>query len=355
MKFIFKKIISLIYLIWSYSPFISLTNDDNFGTMEYKTSFKSNIKHPRLSLFNVMLGSKALYIITFDIKQKKLEMFKYINLDDLYLLTDDEITSISNRYKFYLDQKNSLDEGDIEIEKEALLYHIGNEEKRLDKSSEKINIYTTIILTVIPIMLAIIKIDTLTSLNVCEKIIAGLIAYCLFNITLYVFQSLKIQSIMKSRFGDLKKSENHIIEINLQYQFDWQYLIKKANLFVSYVKNIQYWLVGILFLSFILAIIISCNDYKESLHIQANSNYDEVISISINDLNNPYSESTIALTELNLSIQKKDIKKVILISNSKLVSNKLKDNMINTYYDLIIKTVIDNTVNDDIIKIIQED
>lgn len=117
-----------------------------------------------------------------------------------------------------------IPECDIEIEREALCYRIENEEKRIDKSSEKINLYASIILTVLPLILAIIDLKEIFYLSMAEKITIVIIVYVLLNIILYIFQSIKIQSIWKSGFSDLQKSEKHNKELNKQYLHDWKFL-----------------------------------------------------------------------------------------------------------------------------------
>ena len=124
-KFI-KLILSGILFIWSYSMFMTLTDDSNFGTVKYKNKIKYDINMPRISMINIMLGSRALYVITYNIKLKKFKFVEYNRLEDLFILHDNEMFEITERYNTYL-KSNTMQE-DKDIEKEALLYHIGNEE-----------------------------------------------------------------------------------------------------------------------------------------------------------------------------------------------------------------------------------
>ena len=63
-------------------------------------------------------------------------------------LEDEKIEQIQGRFRTHIAE---LTDDDLEIEKEKLLYHVEREEERINTSIDKINIYATIILTVIPI------------------------------------------------------------------------------------------------------------------------------------------------------------------------------------------------------------
>lgn len=350
-KFI-KLILSGILFIWSYSMFMTLTDDSNFGTVKYKNKIKYDINMPRISMINIMLGSRALYVITYNIKLKKFKFVEYNRLEDLFILHDNEMFEITERYNTYL-KSNTMQE-DKDIEKEALLYHIGNEEKRIDKSSEKINVYTTIILTVIPISLAITKVDYFYSFNILQIVLFIFILYALLNITLFVLQSLKIQSVNKSKFSDLKKCSDHKVEINLKYQYDWQFLKRKADLSVSYVKNMQYWINGILILFFILSSTLMINAAHNEVTYK-NSNNHQIINIYINDLKNPYSNSSIALTEIILRVQRKETEKILIISNYKNnLDEDIINNIIKTYSNLLVEYIYDDEINKNLVKIVEE-
>lgn len=137
-------------------------------------------------------------------------------------------------------------------------------------------------------------------MNICGKIIVCLIIYSITNAILYILQVVKIQSIDKSSFSELRKSANHKIELNKQYHYDWQYLKRKADLFVSYVKNLQNWIVASLLLSCLLVLNVSNVDYMSLNNNEVISQ--QVINVFTDDINNPYSISAIKISELKLKI-----------------------------------------------------
>ena len=103
----------------------------------------------RISLFNIMLGGVIVYIFSYDISQKNFEPIKVLRLIDMdgNCLEDEDINAIQKRFREHI---AVLTDDDLEVEKEKLLYHIEREEQRINSSVDKINIYITVMLTVIP-------------------------------------------------------------------------------------------------------------------------------------------------------------------------------------------------------------
>lgn len=149
---IIKKVINIFLWIWSHCPIICLSDDCYFATLKF-----DNIRnaHLRLSILNIMLGDSIIYVFSYDIKERKTSVIKILRLIDIdgNVLEDEKIDQIQKRFRMHIAK---LSDDDLEIEKEKLLYHIEREEKRISTSVDKINIYTTIILTVIPIVVALI-------------------------------------------------------------------------------------------------------------------------------------------------------------------------------------------------------
>ena len=149
---------------------------------------------------------------------------------------------------------------DLEIEKEKLLYHIEREEQRISTSVDKINIYATIILTVIPIVVALIDFGSIKDLPIVLQVMICIAVYSLLNICIYIFRTIKVHGIKKSSFSDLRESSDRKKEIVMQYQYDWQQLKYKAQLFVSFVLNLQEWVVVLLILTVGISFGVSVQD-----------------------------------------------------------------------------------------------
>ena len=197
-----KNIINIILWIWSHFPILALSDDNNYATLDMNTIKDANL---RFSFLNIMLGDIVVYFITVDVTGKKLKLFYKLNLQQIasYMLTKEEMNAIQERYRNHIAE---ISQEDLAIEKESLVYRIQNEEQRINSSVEKINIYTTIILTIIPLLLAFIDFNKILELSVILKIIVGMIVYAVLNICIYIFRTIKVKGIYKSSFGDLRKS-----------------------------------------------------------------------------------------------------------------------------------------------------
>lgn len=340
-------ILKKLLFLWSYSLLFSFTDDSNFGTVELDKPLNEAIGNLRFSLINLMMGSVAFYFVTFDIKNKKFNFFKQLRLEKLFLI-DNQIADIRTRYNEHLEAKGNqcFDE-----EKESLCYRIENEEKRIEKSNDKINIYTTVMLTVLPLLLAIMDIKEIFNLNTRKIILCIIILYVVINIILYIFQSIKIQSISKSRFSDLRSSENQKKELLLQYHYDWQFLRRKADLYVSYVKNIQYLIVWLLFLCSLLLLLFNLDSFEYGTIDNYEGN--RLINLNNSEFSDPYSKSSIELTELNLKIQKKEISKLIIIGKNDEYTKKIAQNFKSKYINLEVEVYYDD-FDENIIKILME-
>lgn len=105
-----ESIINIILWIWSHFPIISLSDDDNFATLEWK-KIRLKQAHLRISLLNLMFGDRILYLITYDIKERKLKFAHLLCLEKMegILLTDESIEDIQNRFRNHICLLNGSD------------------------------------------------------------------------------------------------------------------------------------------------------------------------------------------------------------------------------------------------------
>lgn len=297
-----------------------------------------------------MLGEYILYLITFDIKQRKIKLIHILCLEEMdgILLTDEKLDGIQDRYKHHI---KDLLEKELEIEKEALCYHIQNEEQRINTSIDKLNIYATIILTILPLVLALLDLKKFFTLSLPLLIGAMLIIYSLLNICAYIFRTIKIRGIKKSSFSDLRSSEEKDKEIILQYQYDWQQLKYKAQLFVSFVLNLQEWVVLILILILFVSFGISFENIDRETQVDI-ADYNIVITVNPDEIDKPYSDSAVEWAELIDNIEQKQCGKIIFILSGKEDTSFV--DKLEKYNELDIKIVRDETIEKGEIKIIGE-
>ena len=335
----------------SHSPLLCFSDDDNFATIDFE-KLKKKKCHMRVSIINIMFGDSILYLITFDIKRKKFEPYKLLNLKEMegILLTEEHIYEIQGRFRQHIIE---LTDEELAVEKEKLCYLIENENQRISSSVNKINIYATIILTVLPLMLAIIDLKVIITLH--STLILGIIlmVYSLINICVYVFSAVKVQGISKSTFNDLRESQEKNKKIVVQYQYDWQQLRKKAQLFVSYVLNLQEWVNLIIVLMVCISIGITFQDISNN---EISSNVmmkNEVITLNIADVKEVHKQDAIKWKELLLEIEKKRFKHIVFVGNYDKMP--VFFNELDKYDDVKIDFLLDSKMNKEQIKIILEE
>lgn len=255
--------LKILFKIWSLSPLMAVTDDSKFGTIEYPEFGKI-----RFSLINLMLGNNKLYFITFSNNCGKFafKIFFKLNLEAFsnFNLEESELNEkVENYEKHILSIKS---QNQRICEKEFILYHINNQEKRMDISFDKINTYLNNFAAIPTILLALVSIiatinqdmisNYLKTLTITESVTISLIIYSIVNLILLIFKALKVKAYNKSSFGDLKIAKNKEIKLISSYYYDWQQIKRKADLAVSYVLNIQFWLKAFSFFILMLTLII---------------------------------------------------------------------------------------------------
>lgn len=121
-------------------------------------------------------------------------------------------------------------------------------------SYNKINAFTTIIVAVIPIAIALVNWDTIFSLNLFGIFIFIWLIYANINLYAWIFQAINVRGFMASTFGDLKKSTEKQKEQTWQIYYDWQQSKRKADMYVSFVLNIKIWIITVIILTIIFSV-----------------------------------------------------------------------------------------------------
>lgn len=302
-----KSIINLLFHLWSFIPVLTLTDDNNFDEfIPFRKNKSSTLRNWRFSLINIKLGLNIVYIITFtktDFKIIEILSFKSIQsgcslyekgfkkhlekLNKRYMKVKKEIVRYQNQthnsklippscsvceeeLKNYLERvdnqyledeikfENNLDQLDdkssFEVLKESLRYRIQIEQSRINTAVNKATLYTSILLTVfVPILVSHEGVKAFVSswFNVFLTVVAS---YSFLNTILYIYGNIKVQSVSYSTFENLTESDNKSKTIVLQYWKDWQELKRKANTLVSYILNLEKWIIGY-FISIVILVV----------------------------------------------------------------------------------------------------
>lgn len=359
------KIINLILLIASWLPVFSLTEDEKYGELKIDNSIavRSQLRTWRLSLFQIMLGAHKFYILTlsrtYDNNTNKVlyhpKLFKLISLKKIFDKNDHHIEQIYNDYYMRLNNSTIIEER-LGKEKESLCYHIEYENSRIEKSDNKVNVYATIVLTLLPILLGISfdSILLLLKINLIYKAIFIISAYFAMNIVLYLFQYIKVGKYNMSRFSTLKEEQDENLTQRLvsQYYYDYQSLKNKANFFVSYVLNIQKWMEASLTL-----FIIAFSYHQIYMHFsnapkRVDTSNSIIYNMDVATLNDPYSKDSIQLTNIKKCVQMQDADMMIVIYNDQSDIGIIKSEFLIFDSSFEIQYVNDNQLEPDDIKIL---
>lgn len=242
MKSIIVKLLDGVLWIWSHLPICCLSDDSNFATLNSQ-NFKCG-KIYRFSLLNIMLGGYIYYVGTFKLYRGACYIKKlcFSRTYSLYLpeykeKAEKHIEKITKDFRKHI---KTLPAEDLQIEKEKLLYHIEQQNQRLETSLNKANAFTTAILAIAPITAStIIKKD----LDSVRSVMIGIYIYVLLNIFIFIFEIIKVNSYRRSTFAYLKSAPDKKREIMVQYYYDWQNLKITADTLISYVCNLQEWII----------------------------------------------------------------------------------------------------------------
>lgn len=336
----------LLYWIWSHWPVFCLSDDANFGTLEYG----KKATRKRFSLICIMVGSTICYLITKDFNEKKWRLLQVIRLKDMEgIRIDEDLKKKTDEYRFHV---QALTEKDAEIEREKLCYHIENETSRINTSMEKITIYSSVIMAALPLWLAMIDWMQFVYMSLGMKILASFIIYSILNICAYIYDGIKVQGISKSSFRDLKLNKYKDKEISAQYYYDWQQLKYKAQWFVSIVDELQKWIICFLILVVCFSVLES-NVLHKNLWLHNRKDIDQVITVEIGEIFEPYSEGAVKWQSLLLDVEKKSYEKLIFIVKER--ENFSLDSVFDKYADLEIIVMEDSLMGNDQMKIIREE
>lgn len=235
-------------------------------------------------------------------------------------------------------------------------YHIESEKNRIESSDNKIVIYTTVALTVLPIIVGL-NFDYIFELFVQNWVFTILFCvaiYAIFNVFLYFYQYIKVGSYSMSNFSDLKNTITKQLDskITAQYYYDYQHLKSKADLFVSYVKNIQYWMISLLIVFIAFFSYHKFITYDSTNQIISNNSNCIISNIEVDKFTDPYSQSSIKLTDIKRTVQKKDADKLIIIINGKTDYEIIKKELLLFEDSFEIQYVTDNELEVDNAKIV---
>lgn len=337
-------LLNILLKIWAYLPVFALTDDLGFLTPN-----PDGGRHKfYFSVISIFFGEKKFQFMSFPIKQqnKKIVLFRVIQLSKMeaFALSEEKENELRTNYKTHYE---SLQDEDQNIEKEALLRHLSDQQSRIETSYNKINAFTTIIVAVIPIAITFIDRETIISLNILGKIIFILLVYAIVNLCAWIFQATNVRGFMRSSFNDLKVSNNKPEEQNWQIYYDWQQARRNADMFVSFVKYTKGWIIAVIILTVIFSIGLPF-DKKTDLSIKDNQAY----TLQTDQIDITYERSAANWYTILAELQTGEYKKIFVLYGEADLTNITEQ--LNMFEQQEIVWVSDDTLNKNEIKIILE-
>lgn len=240
-------------IILSDIPFLQLSHDENFHTIENDYN-PEKIKY-RFSLFMIPFGSYKIYFFTYK------ERFEFIYLLSLKNIinqkikkTKDEI-SIFFQTNYHHQYDSKLQSESIEILKDDT--NVYNDSKNTART--KGTFYITLIAAFISIIFT--QLDKLTSFyseiidgNLILKISFYYLLILLTNMIIFNLQSMSVSTFIRETYDDFIHKTINYSKFKFYYSnMRWTELFSQAH--VSYVKNIELFLHRSLFFMATIAIV----------------------------------------------------------------------------------------------------
>lgn len=336
----------VILFIWAYSPFLALTDD-----MGFLTANKNAVKHEYyLSIISLLFGEIKIQFLSFPVKQpgKKIVLYRAKHLSDMSVFHLEEVkeNQLETDYRNHYD--SLLNDIERDTEKEALLRHLYDEQARVDISYNKMNAFTTIIVAVIPIAIALLDWNTVFSLNLLGIVIFLCLIYANINLCAWIFQAINVRSFMASTFSDLKNSADKRKEQNWQIYYDWQQSRRKADMYVSFVMHTKIWMVAVIILTITFSVVLPFS--KKDLPVSCDEN--EVYTLETDLIERTYDKSAADWYSILAKLQTDQYSRVVVLYNESAVvdiADKLDE-----FQNQKIIWMLDNTLQRNQIKIILE-
>lgn len=338
-------LLNMLLKIWAYLPVFALTDDLGFLTpspngMQHKYYF---------SLISILFGEKKFQFMSFPIKQpdEKIVLFRVKQLSKIetFVLSKEKENELQTNYKMHYE---SLQDEDQDIEKEALLRHLSDQQSRIETSYNKINAFTTIIVAVIPIAITFIDRETIESINILGRIIFILLVYAIVNLCAWIFQATNVRGFTRSSFADLKESNNKAEEQNWQIYYDWQQARRNADMFVSFVKYTKGWIISVIILTVIFSIGLPFDKKTSLLSINDNQAY----TFRTDQIEVTYEKSAATWYTILAELQAGEYRKIFVLYGEADLTNITEQ--LNRFEQQEIIWVSDDTLNKNEIKIILE-
>lgn len=341
-----NRLMQVLFYIFSLSCILCISDDSNFGTIESYN--KGDWKEFRYSLLSFYLGSKKYYFLTikkesYGISIKcahKMYLNELNNIENIDKY-EEQLEQTLDNYKRYVsenyrDISGILNEDKVDSDKEFILYKISQHQRRKDISNNKVNIYNAIMIAMLPIIITFLGSDYLNSINFYMKAIWIIILYFIFNILCLVFDFSRVTITSRSKFSDIKFSNSKKLASLYNLYYEFQAIQKEADLNVSYVKNMDFYIKNIFFMLILIVILTFMGVDNQSTTVldrDKDINYNKLIYLDLNELAKGKEEALNTVQYINNDIiNSENLKINIFYKDRSTLDNEIFINLKNQMY-----------------------
>lgn len=259
-------------LTLNWSPFLHISNDINFGSINTTNAARASstglmLKDgDRISLLSLEFGARKFYFVSLAIAAGKIrfQLFKCLRFYDV--LKKYDIAHIDKKTLLYKNHIRRHTEEQRNIQIDFLKEKFNENQSRISGVHDKITNYSAIALVYIGfvgyLLTEILKIKSYSSgIFIASWIIFSILVIYTLNLICFIQLGLSVKSYVRSKFLDLKNAPTSI-QLAANYYADWYSERNHADIISSIVSNIEFYYFRSLFVSFLLwlLILLNCND-----------------------------------------------------------------------------------------------
>ncbi|WP_162922470.1 hypothetical protein [Aliivibrio sp. EL58] len=253
------KILFITTKLFNVIPVLHISNDNNFGTLEYNTNWYESL---RLSILTLPLGHTKLYLFT--VSKYKFNFLHIIKLESFTnFITEEKKDELKTNFRKLKQNGNKP-----ELRLEYVKYKYDDVTNSINILNNKVNNYVSISLFYAGLFSYLVSI-TITYFN------GGIISYLLLFFLLMsfihllsglilIYKYLQIKNTLRSTFASIKKLPTPSLLANNIY-IDWQAAKDEQHFYASLVKNIEKSFMFSLSISFLLYVFITINPYVNNI------------------------------------------------------------------------------------------
>lgn len=348
-------LVDCIFLIWAHCPILPLTDDENYPSLEmpiHDSDGKRHNKSIRLSILGFYFGEYVVFVLSWNFDQKKFSFVKKMRMRGLPTFNaigefEHECSAFNNHVDKLVQTGNN---DDVLAERDFLNKELDCQTNRITRTDSKMVIYSAVALAMIPLFGKDIY-ERICSVGICEKILLGVVVYYFANICLLTIQYIGVQAVDQYEF---KKISEHDGPVNFfllkKMYYNYVYKRNQARLMVSSVCRI----VDFLKLIFIFIVVYIIFVFAHNQLIQPNniSFESKIYVLKESKINEIYSDDRIRLMELEILLEKKNYKRVVVMSKNSI--QKPLSEEISKYAKQKITYLLDESLDEDVIKILLE-